>query len=90
MSTETIARRTSAHPRFIHAIKRPIRAGATPALALALGVSALTAPQASANEIGFFTTVFDTDWTTAGVGGLRGSGSGTINVTGVAGPITQS
>ena len=52
------------------------------ALALVLGMGALSAPQAAANEIGFFTTVFDTDWTTAGVGGLRGTGSGTINVTG--------
>ena len=90
MPTETIARRRSVHPRFIHAIKRLIQAGATPALALTLGISALTAPQASANEIGFFTTVFDTDWATAGVGGLRGTGSGTINVTGVTGPVTQS
>jgi hypothetical protein len=62
----------------------------TTAIALFLGVSALTAPQASANVISYFTTVYDTDWTTAGVGGLRGTGAGTINVTGVTGPVTQS
>jgi hypothetical protein len=66
-----------------------VRVGVS-ALALVLGMGALSAPQAAANEIGFFTTVFDTDWTTAGVGGLRGTGSGTINVTGVTGPVTQS
>jgi hypothetical protein len=86
MPTETIARRRSAHPRF----KRLIQAGATPGIALILGVSTVAAPQASANVISEFTTVFDTDWTTAGVGGLRGTGSGTINVTGVTGPISQS
>jgi hypothetical protein len=66
-----------------------VRVGVS-ALALVLGMGVLSAPQASANQIGFFTTVFDTDWTTAGVGGLRGTGSGTINVTGVTGPVTQS
>jgi hypothetical protein len=63
---------------------------ATSALALVLAASALTTPRASANEISYFTTVYGTDWTTAGVGGLRYSGSGTINVTGVTGPVTQS
>ena len=63
---------------------------ATAAIAFILGASALTAPQASANVISYYTTVYDTDWTTAGVGGLRGTGSGVINVTGVTGPVTQS
>jgi hypothetical protein len=45
---------------------------------------------ASANDLTPFTTVFDTDFTAAGVGGLRGTGSGTLNVTGIAGPVSQS
>jgi hypothetical protein len=50
----------------------------------------LAANHASANIISEFTTVFNTDWTTAGVGGMRGSGTGTLPVTGVGGPVTQS
>jgi hypothetical protein len=73
--------------------KTPLRiniARASPVLALAFGISALAGSPASANDISFFKTVFDTDWTTGGVGGLRPTGSGTINVTGVTGPVTQS
>jgi hypothetical protein len=72
-------------------IRNPINiARAASALALTIGTAALTVPQVFANEISPFTTVFNTDWTTAGVGGLRGTGSGIINVTGVNGPVTQS
>ena len=45
---------------------------------------------ALANEFSYFTTVFNTDFETAGVGGLRGSGAGTLTVSGVTGPVTSS
>lgn len=64
--------------------------GITSAIVAVLAVSALPMSRASANVITYFTTVYNTDWTTAGVGGLRGSGTGTINVTGVTGTVTQS
>src|SRR5262245_36108957 len=50
----------------------------------------LAASHASANIISEFSTVFNTDWTTAGVGAMRGSGVGTLPVTGVGSPVTQS
>jgi hypothetical protein len=43
-----------------------------------------------ANLITNFTTVFATDYVTAGTGGLRGTGTGTITVGGVTGPVSQS
>jgi hypothetical protein len=37
-----------------------------------------------------YTTIFGTDFVTAGTGGLRGTGTGTISVAGVSGPVTRS
>lgn len=45
---------------------------------------------AHANAISLYTTVFGTDWTTGGTGGMRTTGTGTITVGGVTGPATQS
>jgi hypothetical protein len=45
------------------------------------------APQ---SDIEFAATVFNTDYTTAGVGGLRNVGSGTIALSGVDGPVTHA
>lgn len=59
------------------------------ALAIVASATLVAAAPAHANVIGYYSTVFDTDWTTAGTGGLR-SGSGTITVSGVSGPVTQS
>jgi PEP-CTERM motif len=59
------------------------------AIALIAVVGLLCGP-AEANVITNYTTVFNTDWTTAGVGGLRGTGTGTLDVTGVTGTVTQS
>lgn len=56
---------------------------------LILGSLIISAP-ARANVITPFTTLYGTDFTTAGTGGLRGTGSGTITVGGVSGPVTQS
>lgn len=44
----------------------------------------------SAAPIVPFTTIFGTDFATAGTGGLRGTGTGTINVAGVTGTVNQS
>jgi len=52
---------------------------------VALGMST----SALANNISNYTTIFDTDFTSAAVG-LRNTGTGTLTVTGVAGPVTQS
>lgn len=56
-------------------------------VALAL---ALATPAARANDIQNFTTVYNTDWTEAGVGGMRGVGTGDITLSGISGPVTQA
>lgn len=50
----------------------------------------MQASLAQANIISNFTTIFNTDFATAGTGGLRTTGVGTINVAGVSGPVGQS
>lgn len=45
---------------------------------------------ALANNIAFFETQFDTDWATAGIGGLRGTGAGDIALTGVSGAVNRA
>ncbi len=55
------------------------------ALALALGSS-----MAFANDIQYFDTVTNTDWTEAGVGGMRGVGTGDIALSGVSGTVTHA
>jgi hypothetical protein len=44
----------------------------------------------NATPIGFFETQFDTDWTTAGISGLRGLGSGNIALSGVSGTVNKA
>ena len=44
---------------------------------------------ANANVIGFFETQRNTDFTSAGVGGLRGTGTGDITLSGVSGDVTR-
>lgn len=44
----------------------------------------------SASDLVNFTTVFNTDWTQAGVGGLRGVGEGEITLTGVQGSVSRA
>ena len=58
--------------------------------AAVLPVALATGSAAFANDIQFFQTVLDTDFVSAGVGGLRGVGSGTINLAGVSGPVSQA
>lgn len=55
-------------------------------LLLAIGISA----QAAAVPLTHYNTYRNTDVVTAGTGGLRGTGTGVINVAGVSGPVTSS
>lgn len=62
-------------------------------LKAALGaVAALTfSASAPATELKLFTTIFDTDFTAVGIGGLRGgTGSATLNLSGVTGPVSKA
>jgi hypothetical protein len=59
------------------------------ALLCAAGIT-LSAAAAAANDIGPFQTVFNTDFRVAGVGGLRNTGTGTITLSGVSGPINKA
>lgn len=43
-----------------------------------------------ANAISFFETQFNTDWVVAGYGGMRGLGTGTVNLSGVSGTVNQA
>src|SRR5688572_30549321 len=56
----------------------------------ALGVIAAPREKVLANEIAFSETVRDTDFVTAGVGGLRNSSSGAINLTGLSGTVNKA
>lgn len=61
------------------------------ARATAVGLAALLAAgTASASDLVNFTTVFNTDWAQAGVGGLRGVGNGEIALSAVSGPVTRA
>lgn len=57
---------------------------------LLAGTAMLFASPAVANTISYFSTIYGTDFTTGGAGGLRGIGTGTLTVSGVSGPVTQS
>ncbi len=59
-------------------------------IAAAATATLLGVDVAQANAITPFTTIFDTDWTSAGTGGMRTTGSGTVTVAGVSGTVTQS
>jgi len=62
------------------------------ALAIALTSTALSLLPgvASASDLTEFKTVFNTDFTSAGVGGMRGIGTGTIALSGVTGPVSEA
>lgn len=62
-------------------------------LSLMAGVALLgaTISAAQASDITSFTTIFDTDWTTAGLGGMRGGpGTGSLSLSGVSGTVTKA
>ncbi len=48
------------------------------------------APQAAASDIAYLETVYDTDFATAGVAGLRSVGSGEITMTGIGGTVEMA
>ena len=66
----------------------------TRGLKLAVSVAALAmgamAVGAHANAISYFTTIYGTDWTTAGVAMRGTNGVGTLNVSGISGTVTKS
>jgi hypothetical protein len=81
------------------AADRPIPAGPSAQLAGSIGYYGRTLPPAfrasvSGQSVGILSdialarTVFRTDYVTAGVGGLRDVGSGSISLSGVTGPVT--
>jgi hypothetical protein len=45
---------------------------------------------ASATDLAPFQTIYNTDWTTAGYGGMRGNGVGTLTLAGVSGPVSHA
>ncbi len=58
-------------------------------LAAGLLAAAVMAGSAHANIISFFQTQRNTDFASAGVGGLRGTGTGTISLSGVTGTVNR-
>jgi len=57
---------------------------------VALAVPLLVAPAAHAKRIARARTVYDVDWTTAGVSGIGAAGIGDVTVTGVTGPVAAA
>lgn len=54
-------------------------------------VAALAMPgMASATDLTRFRTIFDTNFVAAGIGGMRGQGTGSIELAGVTGTVTQA
>jgi hypothetical protein len=56
----------------------------------AMGLSALVLSSASANEVTFFETVFNTDYVSSGFGGMRDNGMGSLTVSGVTGTVSKA
>ncbi len=60
-------------------------------LAAASAVGVLAAPGlVHATDLTFFKTVFNTDFASAGFGGMRGLGTGNITLAGVSGTVTEA
>lgn len=59
-------------------------------MALSAAAFALLPGAASASDLTLFKTVFDTDFTSAGYGGMRGIGTGTIALSGVTGTVNEA
>ncbi len=55
-----------------------------------LALMALGYSGAEATNLEPFTTIYNTDYTSAGFGGMRGIGTGTLSLTGVSGPVTKA
>src|ERR1044072_7428645 len=59
-------------------------------LCLAAVLCLSMAGSAKANDIVKLETVFDTDYVSAGTGGMRGTGNGTIVISGINGPVRKA
>ncbi|HEV8575450.1 MAG TPA: hypothetical protein VGR43_12185, partial [Dehalococcoidia bacterium] len=59
-------------------------------LSVALIATQLLAQPSNANDIAPFQTVFNTDFTSGGYGGIRTLGTGSIGISGVSGPVTKA
>lgn len=71
-----------------NSIKRIARV--TKAVALASGLILGFGASAEASNLVPYTTFFNTDYASFGYGGMRGIGTGVINVTGTTGPATNA
>jgi len=59
--------------------------------ALAVAAALAVPGAASATDLTFFTTIFDTDFATAGVGGMRdGDGTANLELSGVSGTVSRA
>lgn len=58
--------------------------------ALAAGLAMGLAGTAQATDLTFFKTVFNTDFKSAGYGGMRDNGTGTVSLTGVTGTVKEA
>ncbi|HQY87514.1 MAG TPA: PEP-CTERM sorting domain-containing protein [Tepidisphaeraceae bacterium] len=59
-------------------------------LLVAAGISFAFTSVASATNVTNFDVVTQTDWTYAGLGGMRDNGTGSINISGVSGSVTKA
>ena len=59
-------------------------------VAIAVAAALAIPGVASATNLTNFTTVFNTDFTTAGLGGMRGLGTGNLTLAGVSGSVTRA
>ena len=59
-------------------------------LCLAIVLCVSMAGDAKANDIVKLETVFDTDYVSAGTGGMRGTGNGTMFLSGINGPVSKA
>jgi len=59
-------------------------------LCLAIVLCVSMVGDAKANDIVKLETVFDTDYVSAGTGGMRGTGNGTMFLSGINGPVSKA
>ena len=67
-----------------------VAASALAVMVITVAAGAWHAQDAGANDIASFQTVFSTDMASAGYGGMRGIGTGTITLSGVSGTVTKA
>lgn len=58
--------------------------------ALLLGAMTLAASTANATNLSYYTTVYGADYTTAGYGGMRGDGTGSLSLSGITGSVMKA